>query len=135
MDENLDMIRRIAAGFLGLDPNNLKKTVTRKAADNEPFAALAFKVMNDPFGNLTFFRVYSGTTKSGVAVMNSSRGKRERFGRILRMHANKREEIPHVACGGSHAAQEFGHRALSYGSRMSARRRRTALKSSSDSGC
>jgi elongation factor G len=88
----------------GLDPNSKGKTVSRKASDEEPFAALAFKVMNDPFGNLTFFRVYSGTTKSGQAVMNSSRGKRERFGRILRMHANKREEIDICYAGNIYAA-------------------------------
>ncbi len=88
----------------GLDPNKKDKTVSRKASDEEPFAALAFKVMNDPFGNLTFFRVYSGTTKSGQAVMNSSRGKRERFGRILRMHANKREEIDICYAGNIYAA-------------------------------
>jgi elongation factor G len=88
----------------GLDPNNAKKIVKRKAADDEPFAALAFKVMNDPFGNLTFFRVYSGTTKSGQAVMNTMRGKRERFGRILRMHANKREELTEADAGNIYAA-------------------------------
>jgi len=60
--------------------------------------------MNDPFGTLTFFRVYSGTVSSGAAVMNSSRGKRERFGRILRMHANKREEIDTCYAGNIYAA-------------------------------
>ncbi|APR82482.1 Translation elongation factor G [Minicystis rosea] len=88
----------------GHDPNKSDKIVKRKAADDEPFSALAFKVMNDPFGNLTFFRVYSGTTKSGLAVMNSTRGKRERFGRILRMHANKREEIEVCYAGNIYAA-------------------------------
>jgi elongation factor G len=88
----------------GVDPNKKDKVVKRKAADDEPFAALAFKVMNDPFGNLTFFRVYSGTTKSGQAVLNASRGKRERFGRILRMHANKREEIEVCYAGNIYAA-------------------------------
>ena len=88
----------------GLDPQKKDRTVKRKASDEEPFAALAFKVMNDPFGNLTFFRVYSGTTKSGVAVLNSTRGKRERFGRILRMHANKREEIDVCYAGNIYAA-------------------------------
>ncbi len=90
---------------VGLDPNDKKeKHITRKASDDQPFAALAFKVMNDPFGNLTFFRVYSGTTKSGQAVMNASRGKRERFGRILRMHANKREEVDVCYAGNIYAA-------------------------------
>jgi len=88
----------------GLDPSKKEGTTTRKAADEEPFAALAFKVMNDPFGNLTFFRVYSGTVESGQAVMNSTRGKKERFGRILRMHANKREEIKTCNAGNIYAA-------------------------------
>jgi elongation factor G len=88
----------------GIDPSKKDRVVTRKASDDEPFAALAFKVMNDPFGNLTFFRIYSGTTKSGAAVLNSTRGKRERFGRILRMHANKREEIEVCYAGNIYAA-------------------------------
>jgi elongation factor G len=88
----------------GIDPNKKDRVVVRKASDEEPFAALAFKVMNDPFGNLTFFRVYSGTTKSGQSVVNSTRGKRERFGRILRMHANKREEIDTCYAGNIYAA-------------------------------
>ena len=88
----------------GLHPDKKDKAVMRKASDDEPFAALAFKVMNDPHGNLTFFRIYSGTTESGVAVMNSTRGKRERLGRILRMHANKREEIDVCYAGNIYAA-------------------------------
>jgi elongation factor G len=88
----------------GIDPDKKDKVVERKASDDEPFAALAFKVMNDPFGNLTFFRVYSGSTESGASVMNSTRGKRERFGRILRMHANKREEVKQVNAGNIYAA-------------------------------
>ncbi|WP_437591010.1 elongation factor G [Sorangium sp. So ce1000] len=88
----------------GTLPDKKDKVVSRKASDEEPFAALAFKVMNDQFGNLTFFRVYSGTTKSGVSVLNSTRGKRERFGRILRMHANKREEIDVCYAGNIYAA-------------------------------
>ena len=76
------------------------KEVERKASDNEPFAALAFKVMNDPFvGNLTFFRVYSGVLKSGSYVMNSTNGEKERIGRILQMHANQRKEIQEVYAG------------------------------------
>jgi elongation factor G len=78
--------------------------VVRKASDDEPFAALAFKVMNDQFGNLTFFRVYSGTIESGQVAMNTTRGKRERFGRILRMHANKREEVKTCEAGNIYAA-------------------------------
>jgi elongation factor G len=88
----------------GHDPSKKDKIVKRKASDDEPFAALAFKIMNDQFGNLTFFRVYSGTTRNGASVMNSTRGKRERFGRILRMHANKREEIDVCYAGNIYAA-------------------------------
>ncbi|MCE7793858.1 elongation factor G [Salipaludibacillus sp. CUR1] len=69
--------------------------VVRKSGDDQPFAALAFKVATDPYvGKLTFFRVYSGTVNAGSYVRNSSKGKRERMGRILQMHANHREEIP-----------------------------------------
>ena len=68
--------------------------VERHADDSEPFSALAFKVMTDPYvGKLTFFRVYSGTLNAGSYVQNSTKGKRERVGRILQMHANSREEI------------------------------------------
>jgi elongation factor G len=88
----------------GTDPKDKDKVVRRKASDEEPFSALAFKIMNDQFGNLTFFRVYSGTTESGAAVLNSTRGKRERFGRILRMHANKREEVKTCYAGNIYAA-------------------------------
>ena len=88
----------------GHDPSKKDKIVKRGASDEDPFAALAFKVMSDKYGDLTFFRVYSGTTKSGAAVMNSTRGKRERFGRILRMHANKREEIDVCYAGNIYAA-------------------------------
>lgn len=77
-----------------------EENVVRKADDNEPFSALAFKVMTDPFvGKLTFFRVYSGTLKSGSYVQNSTKGKRERIGRILQMHANSREEVSEVHAG------------------------------------
>jgi elongation factor G len=88
----------------GIDPSKKDRVVTRKASDDDPFAALAFKIMNDPHGNLAFFRVYSGTTHSGSSVLNSTRGKRERFGRILRMHANKREEIDVCYAGNIYAA-------------------------------
>jgi len=74
--------------------------VSRRTADDEPFAALAFKLMNDPFvGNLTFFRVYSGTLESGSYVYNATKGKRERVGRLVQLHANKREEIKEVLAG------------------------------------
>lgn len=77
-----------------------EEQVVRKADDKEPFSALAFKVATDPFvGKLTFFRVYSGTLKSGSYVSNSTKGKRERVGRILQMHANSREEIDEVYAG------------------------------------
>ena len=72
----------------------------RHSSDEEPFSALAFKVMTDPYvGKLTFFRVYSGVLQSGSYVQNSSKGKRERVGRILQMHANSREEISEVHSG------------------------------------
>jgi elongation factor G len=79
--------------------------VTRKSSDEGPFAALAFKIMSDPYvGKLTFFRVYSGTLQSGSYVLNSTKGKRERIGRILMMHANHREEISQVYAGDIAAA-------------------------------
>lgn len=82
----------------GLDENG--QDVVRNSSDKEPFAALAFKIMTDPFvGKLTFFRVYSGVLKSGSYVYNSTKGKRERVGRLLQMHANHREEIPEAYAG------------------------------------
>ena len=82
-----------------------EEEIIRHSSDEEPFAALAFKVMTDPFvGKLTFFRVYSGTLEAGSYVQNSSKGKRERVGRILQMHANSREEIAKVYSGDIAAA-------------------------------
>ncbi|UFJ62403.1 elongation factor G [Brevibacillus sedimenti] len=82
-----------------------EEEVTRPADDNGPFAALAFKIMTDPYvGKLTFFRVYSGVLSSGSYVLNSTKGKRERIGRILQMHANHREEISQVYSGDIAAA-------------------------------
>jgi len=79
--------------------------VTRKSSDDEPFAALAFKIMTDPFvGRLTFIRVYSGILHSGSYVLNATKGKRERIGRILQMHANSRQEISEVYAGDIAAA-------------------------------
>jgi elongation factor G len=79
--------------------------IVRKADDAEPFAALAFKIATDPFvGNLTFFRVYSGVLNSGDFVYNSSKGKKERIGRIVQMHSNNREEIKEVRAGDIAAA-------------------------------
>ncbi|MFJ7973064.1 elongation factor G [Psychrobacillus sp. NPDC096389] len=92
------------AAMKGIDPNT-DEEVERHSDDSEPFSALAFKVMTDPYvGKLTFFRVYSGTLQSGSYVQNSTKGKRERVGRILQMHANSREEISEVHSGDIAAA-------------------------------
>ncbi|QNS01701.1 MAG: elongation factor G [Buchnera aphidicola (Pentalonia nigronervosa)] len=89
----------------GVVSKNIDVPEIRISDDNAPFSALAFKVANDPFvGNLTFFRVYSGIVKSGDTVLNSTKSKRERFGRIVQMHANKREEIRVVHAGDIAAA-------------------------------
>ena len=88
----------------GIDPDT-DEQVERPASDEEPFAALAFKIMTDPFvGRLTFFRVYSGVLNSGSYVLNTTKGKRERIGRILQMHANTRMEIETVYSGDIAAA-------------------------------
>ncbi|HGI2357371.1 TPA: elongation factor G [Streptococcus agalactiae] len=88
----------------GINPDTDEEE-TRPASDEEPFAALAFKIMTDPFvGRLTFFRVYSGVLNSGSYVLNTSKGKRERIGRILQMHANSRQEIETVYAGDIAAA-------------------------------
>lgn len=88
----------------GIDPDT-ELEIERPADDNGPFAALAFKIMTDPFvGKLSFFRVYSGTLDSGSYVLNSTKNKKERVGRILQMHANKREEIKRVYSGDIAAA-------------------------------
>lgn len=85
----------------GFDPKDAdEKEIERKPEDDGPFAALAFKIATDPFvGRLSFIRVYSGTLKSGSYVLNTSTGKKERIGRILRMHANHREEIDEIYSG------------------------------------
>ena len=89
---------------VGVNPTT-SKPVERRPADDEPFAALAFKIATDPFvGNLTFFRVYSGVLCSGDTVYNPVKGKKERIGRILQMHANSREEIKEVRAGDIAAA-------------------------------
>jgi elongation factor G len=83
----------------GKDPNG-SETLVRKVSDDEPFSALAFKIMTDPFvGHVTYIRVYSGVLKAGQNVYNSTRKTRERIGRLLRMHANKREEINSIEAG------------------------------------
>jgi len=88
----------------GVEPGTTKPA-ERPANDDAPFSALAFKIMTDPFvGTLTFFRVYSGTLNSGSSVYNSTKSKRERIGRLLKMHANKREEIKEVYAGDIAAA-------------------------------
>jgi elongation factor G len=84
----------------GHEPDHPEKVLERKPADNEPFAGLAFKIMADPFvGQLTFVRVYSGHLKTGDSVLNTTKGKTERIGRLLKMHANKREEITEIYAG------------------------------------
>lgn len=94
----------------GFDPNDHEKEIERKASDSEPFCALAFKVATDPFvGQLTFFRVYSGSVKAGSYVLNSSKDKKERIGRILRMHSNHREEIEEIFSGGIGALVGLKH--------------------------
>jgi elongation factor G len=83
----------------GLNPDN-GETIFRKADDKEPFSALAFKIMADPFvGQLTFIRVYSGQLRTGDSVLNTGRRRTERIGRLLKMHANKREEISEILAG------------------------------------
>ncbi|HCT96416.1 elongation factor G [Vagococcus sp.] len=92
------------ADITGINPDT-EEEVVRESSDEAPFSALAFKVMTDPFvGRLTFFRVYSGVLESGSYVKNATKGKRERVGRILQMHANSREEISTVYAGDIAAA-------------------------------
>ncbi|WP_396627463.1 elongation factor G [Luteitalea sp.] len=89
----------------GVAVDDAEKTIARPADDSAPFSALAFKIMTDPFvGQLTFIRVYSGVMTSGSSVLNSTKGKTERIGRLLKMHANKREEIKEVYAGDIAAA-------------------------------
>jgi elongation factor G len=98
----------------GVDVADPDKVLVRHASDAEPFAALVFKIMTDPYvGQLAFFRVYSGTLKSGDSVFNVAKGRKERIGRLLRMHANKREEIQEILAGDICAA--VGLRTVSTG--------------------
>ncbi|MFE2935788.1 elongation factor G [Streptomyces sp. NPDC059278] len=84
----------------GHDPKDPEKVIERKPSDDEPFSGLAFKIASDPhLGKLTFVRIYSGRLEAGTAVLNSVKGKKERIGKIYRMHANKREEIASVGAG------------------------------------
>jgi elongation factor G len=92
-----------AKAITGLDPKSGEE-IERKPDDKEPFAALAFKIATDPYGNLTYFRVYSGVLEKGSYVYNSRSGKKERIGRILRMHANHREDIDAIGAGDIAAA-------------------------------
>jgi elongation factor G len=99
---------------VGLIPDKGEQQAERPSADNAPFSALAFKIMTDPFvGQLSFIRVYSGVMQSGGSVFNSTKGKTERVGRLLKMHANKREEIKEVYAGDIAAA--VGLRSVSTG--------------------
>jgi elongation factor G len=114
---------------VGLDPRKAEEThVERPAADAAPFSALAFKIMTDPFvGQLAFIRVYSGVMASGSMVYNATRGKTERVGRLLKMHANKREEIKEVYAGDIAAA--VGLRSVTTGDTICDEKRPVVLES------
>jgi elongation factor G len=93
------------AAIQGVDPDDAEVRMQRKSSDDEPFSALVFKIMTDPYvGQLSYFRVYSGHIESGHSVLNVAKGKNERIGRLLKMHANKREEIDEVWAGDIAAA-------------------------------
>jgi elongation factor G len=83
----------------GINPANHSQTLVRKADDREPLSALVFKLINDPFGKLSFIRVYSGSLKTGDTVLNPRTGKTERIGRLVKMHANKREDVTEILAG------------------------------------
>ncbi len=84
----------------GFDPKDHERVIERRPDDSEPFSALAFKIMSDPHvGKLTYFRVYSGRAAKGQAILNSTSGRKERFGRLLRMHANHREDVDNIGTG------------------------------------
>ena len=97
-----------AKPIIGMDPKNDDALITRLPDDKQPFAALAFKIATDPYGNLTYFRVYSGILEKGSYVYNARSGKKERIGRILRMHANHREDIDSIGAGDIAAAVGLG---------------------------
>jgi elongation factor G len=115
--------------IIGLDPSKAEPTpLERQAADDAPFAALAFKIMTDPFvGQLTFIRVYSGVMTSGSSVYNATKQKTERIGRLLKMHANKREEIKEVYAGDIAAA--VGLRSVATGDTICDEKRAVVLES------
>ncbi|HTX02694.1 MAG TPA: elongation factor G [Candidatus Acidoferrales bacterium] len=96
-----------AKPIVGTDPKTGAE-ITRKPDDKEPFSALAFKIATDPYGNLTYFRVYSGVLEKGTYVYNARTGRKERIGRILRMHANHREDIDWIGAGDIAAAVGLG---------------------------
>src|SRR5207248_11067695 len=84
---------------IGIDPDTAK-TITREVSDTAPFSALVFKIVSDPFvGRLSYMRVYSGSLTKGASIENSTKGKPERIGRRLRMHANHREDIDEIRAG------------------------------------
>jgi elongation factor G len=83
----------------GINPSHPEQKVTRKAEDTEPLSALVFKLINDPFGKLSFVRVYSGSLKTGDSVLNPRTGRTERVGRLVKMHANKREDVTEILAG------------------------------------
>src|SRR5581483_4489354 len=83
----------------GVNPRDVSEILTRKPDDNEPLSALGFKIINDPFGKLCFIRVYSGSLKTGDTIVNPRTGKTERVGRLVKMHANKREDITEILTG------------------------------------
>ena len=87
------------ADVTGIDPSDTSHTLTRPTTDDAPLAALAFKMINDPFGKLAFIRVYSGSLKTGDTIENPRTGKTERVGRLVKMHANKREDITEILAG------------------------------------
>jgi elongation factor G len=115
--------------IVGVDPTKTEPTpLEREAKDEAPFAALAFKIMTDPFvGQLTFIRVYSGVMTSGSSVYNATKQKTERIGRLLKMHANKREEIKEVYAGDIAAA--VGLRSVSTGDTICDEKRAVVLES------
>jgi elongation factor G len=115
--------------IVGIDPSKKEETLAeRPAADEAPFAALAFKIMTDPFvGQLTFFRVYSGVLTSGSSVYNATKQRTERIGRLLKMHANKREEIKEVYAGDIAAA--VGLKSVSTGDTLCDEKKAIVLES------
>ncbi len=114
--------------MVGRDPDHEEKEIVCECDPKQPLAALAFKLMSDPFiGHLTFLRIYSGRIESGMTVLNSNTGKKERIGRLLKMHANKREEIKDADAGDIVAA--VGMKITSTGDTLCAENRPVALES------